>query len=296
MSNSLFYAERDASIERAWAKAYLFAAANSGHELAPFMACIDAGPGEELALPDTLTHPLVAALNACLEETGDQDVERVAFPLFPERLWKICDGNRQELYAEFLRNQPSYYAWESTKNQGGMYFGRMIGFGINHRDGKSLGFASGPTLESDGNQLEHIIRRCIVSVERGRSVPRMQLQASTFDPYRDISTTAQPRFPCLQHISFDPDIQAGTLAMNAFYATQQLYVKAFGNWLGLCRLGRFVAGQSGLKFSRFTCFAGVQKLDKAPKAGALRNNLIGAAKAALAQGGIAGPLAVAHAG
>ena len=296
MSNSLFYAERDTSIERAWARAFLFALNHSGRELAPFTACIDAGPGSELTLPDTLSHPLVTALNACLEETDDQDVEKVAFPLFPERLWKICNGDRQELYAEFLRNQPSYVSWEPRKNQGGMYFGRMIGFGINHRDGKSLGFAGGRTLGSEGNQLEHIIRQCMVSVERGRCVARMQLQAATFDPYRDITTSGQPSFPCLQHISFDPDIQAGTLAMNAFYATQKLYVKAFGNWLGLCRLGRFVAEQSGLKFSRFTCFAGVQKLDDAPKAGALRNNIVEAARAVLVQGGGAGPLVVAHAG
>src|SRR5689334_13274547 len=132
MSDSLFYAPTpDTSIERAWARAFLSAVDHPGKELAPFTACIDAG--KELALPDTLSHPLVTALNACLEETEDQDVEKVAFPLFPERLWKICDGDRQELYAEFLRNQPTYYAWESTKNQGGMYFGRMIGFGINHR-------------------------------------------------------------------------------------------------------------------------------------------------------------------
>ena len=109
--------------------------------------------------------------------------------------------------------------------------------------------------------MEHIIRQCTKAVERGRGVARMQLQATTFDPYRDLTTSGQPSFPCLQHIAFDPDIKAGNLAMTAFYATQQLFVKAFGNWLGLCRLGAFVAEQSGLKFTRFTCFAGVQKMD-----------------------------------
>ena len=82
--------------------------------------------------------------------------------------------------------------------------------------------------------------------------------------------------------------------MNAFYATQKLFVKSFGNWLGLCRLGRFVAGQSGLKFTRFTCFAGVQKMDDAPGATELRENLIEAAREALAQN--AGPLVIANAG
>ena len=30
-------------------------------------------------------------------------------------------------------------------------------------------------------------------------------------------------FPCLQHLSFVPDFHDGALALNAFYATQQLY-------------------------------------------------------------------------
>ena len=295
MSSSEFFAERETSIERAWARTFLYAVEHPGRELAPFTMCIDAGSESGLALPDTLTHPLVTALDACLEENGNKNVEKVAFPLFPERLWRICDGDRKELYAEFMRNLPSYVAWEPRKNQGGMYFGRMIGFGQDHRTGKALGFKPSRTLEKEGNQLEHIIRQCKVSVKRGRSVARMQLQATTFDPYRDLTTSGQPCFPCLQHVTFDPDIQAGTLAMNAFYATQKLFVKAFGNWLGLCRLGWFVAEQSGLKFSRFTCFAGIQKMDDPPKGGVLRHNLIGAAKAVLEGEGVA-PLVVANAG
>jgi hypothetical protein len=52
-----------------------------------------------------------------------------------------------------------------------------------------------------------------------------------------------------------------------------LYVKAYGNWLGLCRLGAFIAEQSELKLTRFTCFANVQKMDKSPKAGPERTAL-----------------------
>ena len=91
------------------------------------------------------------------------------------------------------------------------------------------------------------------------------MQATTFDPYRDLTLSGQPKFPCLQHVTFDLDIQAGACGRRAFYATQKLFVKAFGNWLGLCRLGRFVAGQSGLRLTRFTCFVGVQKMDDAPR-------------------------------
>jgi thymidylate synthase len=296
MSNSSFYARRETSIERAWARTFLDAADRPGLEMAPFTMCIDPESATGLTLPNTLTHPLVTALDACLEENGQQNVEKVAFPLFPERVWRVSDGDRRELYAEFLRNQPTYVAWEPNKNKCGTYFGRLIGFGVSHKTGKDLGFTASKTLPKEGNQLEHIIRQCKRSVDLGRSVARMQLQATIFDPYRDLTTSGQPCFPCLQHIAFDPDIKAGTLAMSAFYATQKLFVKAFGNWLGLCRLGWFVAEQSGLKLARFTCFAGVQKMDDSPKAGAIRDNLINAAKAVLAQSADAGPLVVAHAG
>jgi thymidylate synthase len=200
------------------------------------------------------------------------------------------------LYAEFLRNQRAYVSWEPRKNQGGLYFGRLIGFGIDHKTGKDLGYTPSKTLAKDGNQLEHVIRQCKRSVELGRSVARMQLQATTFDPFRDLTTSGQPCFPCLQHIAFDPDVKAGTLALTAFYATQQLFVKAFGNWLGLCRLGSFVADQSGLKLTRFTCFSGIQKMDVAPKGGEFRTNLIGAARDVAGQTIDGGRMVAAHVG
>jgi len=84
-------------------------------------------------------------------------------------------------------------------------------------------------------------------------------QASIFDPGRDHDGIAQLPFPCLQHVSFVP--QGETLTLNAFYATQQLLNKAYGNYLGLCRLGNFMAHEMGLTFSKMNCFIGVAKLD-----------------------------------
>ena len=236
-----------------------------------------------MTLPDTLAHPLAKALDASMKQETGQEIEKVAFALFPERLWKISGGDRQAFYAEYLRNQSTYVGWEPHKNKGGTYFGRLIGFGVDHRTGKDLGFKPSKTLTKDGNQLEHVIRQCKRSAERGRSVARMQLQATTFDPYRDLTTSGQPCFPCLQQIAFDPDIKAGGLALTAFYATQQLFVKAYGNWLGLCRLGSFVAGESGLRLTRFSCFVGVQKMDVAPRAGRLRTRLVRAAEEVVGQ-------------
>ncbi len=88
-------------------------------------------------------------------------------------------------------------------------------------------------------------------------------QASIFDPGRDHVRQAQLPFPCLQHVNFVP--QGETLTLNAFYATQQIFNKAYGNYLGLCRLGNFMANEMGLTFSRMNCFIGVAKLDNITK-------------------------------
>jgi hypothetical protein len=119
-----------------------------------------------------------------------------------------------------------------------------------------------------------------------------------FDLFRDISRSAQQGFPCLQHVTFVPDFEQNTLAVNAFYATQQLCVKAYGNWLGLCRLGAFVAEGAGLTFDRLTCFAGVEKLDSnmRPKSGATLKRLRARADAVVQAAGSVEPTVVVEMG
>lgn len=71
-------------------------------------------------------------------------------------------------------------------------------------------------------------------------------------------------FPCLQHISFYISENRG-LILNSYYAIQYLYRRAYGNWLGLINLGKFVANEVQLNFERFNCYIGVEKLDELTK-------------------------------
>ena len=57
--------------------------------------------------------------------------------------------------------------------------------------------------------------------------------------------------------------------MNAFYATQQLFDKAYGNYLGLARLAGFMAREMGLDMTHLTCFVGVAKLERIGKRGSV---------------------------
>src|SRR5262249_57408058 len=135
-----------------------------------------------------------------------------------------------------------------------LYFARLIGYGTDHKSGEELDYLK-DKLKQGGNQLEFIINACKPKAQR------MALQASIYDPARD-QTEARRHFPCLQHVTFVPDFARGTLTLNAFYALQLLFVKAYGNWLGLCRLGAFVASQTAprLRFERLNCYAGIQKM------------------------------------
>ena len=60
-------------------------------------------------------------------------------------------------------------------------------------------------------------------------MPPLLVEYSNFafaiDPTRDHVREAQLGFPCLQHVSFVPG--DGLLTLNAFYATQQLFDKAY---------------------------------------------------------------------
>jgi hypothetical protein len=92
-----------------------------------------------------------------------------------------------------------------------------------------------------------------------KGVRRSVLQVGVFDPNRDHSAAALLGFPCLQHLTFAPT-DAG-LSVNAFYATQYLVEKAYGNYIGICRLGQFVAHEMQLPLVRVTCVTGIAECE-----------------------------------
>ena len=80
-------------------------------------------------------------------------------------------------------------------------------------------------------------------------------------------------------MSFEPT-PAG-LVTNAFYATQQIFDKAYGNYLGLAQLGAFMAREMGMSLARLNVMVGVAKLDRIPKSDADLAPLVAVARALL---------------
>lgn len=228
MSSEHFVEEENLSI--AWGRALALTSVPGRSEVAPIIVMVagfnDAG--------DFFEEPRIrSALDTVLSASGKQSVDTVANTIFPASLWNP-GADRNVLFERYKRLLHRIRK-ASRKNTRGTYFERMI--------------TGGPRQQE--NQLEFAINAYLSR----NGVRRSILQIGVFDPSRDHSAAAQLGFPCLQHVTFAPTKEG--LSVNAFYATQYMVERAYGNYVGLCRLGKFVAHEIRRPFVRFTCFTGI---------------------------------------
>lgn len=160
-------------------------------------------------------------------------VGTVANTMFPESLWNPA-APRAKLFAMYGKMLPRLK--RDARNKRGLYFERLVAYG------------SGP---EGGNQLEHMIRVFNDGVTRVSA-----FQAPIARPETDSTSEPYSVFPCLQQIAVVPSASNGTVAVTGFYGTQYLFERGYGNYLGLSRIGRFLAHEMGLQLTRITCVAG----------------------------------------
>ena len=205
------------------------------NELAPVLVSLQNFDPEECEQID----PVRQVLDNVFKKRNLNSINTVANTIFPLSLYRLAKFDREQLYRSYLAVMPRRKAID-VRNKDGLYFERLIAFDESEH----------------GNQLEFIISE----FTGRRGVRRSLLQAAIFDPRRDHKRNAQIAFPCLQHVSF---VYSGNqLSVNAFYATQQLFDKAYGNMLGLVRLGNFMAREMHLSLNRVNCYVGVEKLER----------------------------------
>lgn len=187
-------------------------------------------------------HPVKQALNNLLIGRKFNDINMVANTIFPLTVYKLAKYDREKFFDNYLKQLPRIKAVDS-RNRDGVYFERLIQF----------------DEEKKFNQLKFIIDE----FTNRKGVRNSMLQAAIFDPNRDHKRKAQLGFPCMQHVSFTYD--NGKLSVNGFYATQQLFDKAYGNLLGLVRLGNFMAREMKLELDQVNCYIGAEKLERIQK-------------------------------
>lgn len=236
MSRSHTIEENNLSV--GWAKAFL--SVMNKREIAPLTVVIrrfDRGEPMEAA---PIRRLLDEALGA---DQKPLSCHAVANTIFPISLWNP-QADRQLLYDRYRQILPRVRKYPG--NRYGVYFQRLIAFG--------------QTPTSEGvNQLEHIIR----TWHRGNH-RRSALHAAIFDPNYDHTHQRTRGFPCLQQVAFAPQGSDG-LAVTGFYATQYIYERAYGNYLGLCRLGRFMAQEMEKQLTQVTCIASLATRGKKTK-------------------------------
>lgn len=226
------------SLSVAWASSIRTLLSSSGKEIAPLIVSFtgfdDTGTFEEESR-------IKGALEAILKKEGMQSIHTVANTIFPVSMWNPAAG-RQQLFDRYASIVSKLQM--SRENKRGLYFDRMISGGAKDRE----------------NQLDFVIETFL-----GRQgTRRSALQVAIFNPSVDHSTAALLGFPCLQHVTFAPT-KAG-LTVNAFYAVQYMVERAYGNYVGLARLGQFVAHELKMKLARVTCYAGIAQCDTSKEA------------------------------
>lgn len=231
------------NISYAWGRAFLFAMDHNRKDLTPLTISVGAftnnTPAEDLRIRQ--------ALDATLAQHNKYSCAVSAMLIFPFAFWnRIGRPNCKDFSERYLTQLlPRLKARDSTHNRRGTYFERMIAFRGDDGQGRT----------KKKNQLEHIIKIWHRDHENGKRPLQSALQVACFDPAIDQNGAALSGFPCLQQVSFAYNDDEG-LAVNAYYPTQYIFDRAYGNYLGLCHLGHFMAHELHLQLVRLNCFIG----------------------------------------
>ena len=214
-------------LSRAWLNAFMRVSKAKGREVPCLIVEIEAPQG--VIRED---HDIRHALDKSLADMNRRTpVNTVANTIFPWSMWNRS-RSREELFRRYRTIYPVIKKSDS-RNRFGTYFGRF--------------------LDLHG-QLEHVLNTRDTGNHR-----RSAYQLVTFDAENDHVNSRQRGFPCLHQVSLVPDTQSNTLSVVGYYPSQTMYEKAYGNYLGLWRLGEFVAHEWNLTMVSLTCITAVAR-------------------------------------
>lgn len=249
------------NISHAWANALLHA---MNHNIGPISPCIIRVKNlKNLKEFNAEDIEIKNALDNELSNLGfDYNTNTVAETIFPFTLLNKSLPQEEipnDLYKRYLKIFPKIR--KTKANIYGTYFYRFINY-------QNKGLDNKIDNQKVINQLYEIIKQYKKGITRSSALQINVVNPTddlfeqddsfplvVFDPTRDIVASKRHGFPCLQQVSFSIDSKSKTLNMVALYANQYLISRAYGNLLGLYKLGNFLAEQMKLKFDNLTCIA-----------------------------------------
>lgn len=210
-----------------------------------------------IAAPTTENSAVRSILDAFVADqrrSHPRSIERistVANTIFPESLYieRLGKDAEDHLYALERRTRDVTH----LRNRLGTYFERMVAWPLsNPRNGEQA---------ETFNQLDQAVTRLRRLRDQGvRRGNQFEIGLAAPDdeaiavpmvlPGRDRQTMG---FPCLSHVSLS--LQKGVVHMAALYRNHEYIRRSYGNYLGLGRLLRFVAQQSGWPLGELTCIS-----------------------------------------
>lgn len=227
------------NVSLAWLKAVKLADSCPRKEISNFILTIeDLNAEDELEISDVRT-----LLDKSLVANEKFSVDTVANTIFPSSLWRRNEP-RDLLFERYRRLWPRIVS--HRRNRRGTYFQRLI----DYPGAKGQPF----------NQLEHVISAYKSGIRR-----RSALQCGILAPNIDLNATPFQGFPCMQQLALIPEGEG--LRITALYPMHYLWARAYGNYLGLINLGRFMANEMSLELLSMTCIALVAKFEE-PKVAA----------------------------
>ena len=217
------------TLSGAWTHAFL--ATYDHREISPLVITVSGFSG----LPPEDLHVRSAVDALLCAQPGVWRVGTTASTIFPSSMWRR-GTSRAALYERYRKVYEKRIC-KIPANRRGTYFLRLISFGV-----------------KEINQLERIIATWNRNVKR-----RSAFVASFFDPSTDHLPTPFLGFPCMHQVCFVPEAHNG-FAVTGFYAKQDIFDSGYGNYLGLARLGEFVADAFDRNLTRITCVSSVAGL------------------------------------
>jgi thymidylate synthase len=248
-----------ATVSQAWADIFDLVMNSAGGHVGPLIVELEVPDGQ---VQDDRT--IRALVDDELKSLALPTVHETSALIFDWNLWNQLGKPDIKTFSDFYLQKlvPRLLRRNRNRNGRGTYFQRMVEFtGLEFH--KKTGFTSKTV-----NQLERILEIWETAGDKEKHPRHSALQATIFDPAKDHHGAAQCGFPCLQQVSFDY-LPGDRLRIHAYYPTQYVVDRAYGNYLGLCHLGCFMAHQMGLTFDSLTCFVasahlGGAKVKKTP--------------------------------
>jgi hypothetical protein len=193
------------------------------------------------------------AASDIMADVGLPSIATVANTIFPAAM-AAQTADITALAARYEQLFPELQRLEPRKNRDGTYFLRLIAY---------------PGATGSINQLERLLGKLarelatdgpkraryeVVVDEPTPEAPVVDsggIAAPIIEPSHDTSPMG---FPCLSLLSFQTDLSS--LHVVAHYRSQFLLQRGLGNYLGIARLQRYLASQSGLDAGHLTIVVG----------------------------------------